>query len=62
MDIHAAKKLQKQMPYKDIYFDSVHDCYRLIDRSEWYAYRDEEGHLYNRIDPEKLIPIYACLN
>jgi len=57
MTLEAAKKLQKKMPYKQIYFDSVHDCYRVLDPKTWHEYKDEAGKIHKRIRPETLIPI-----
>jgi hypothetical protein len=69
MNIDAAKKLQKKMPWKQIFFDSVWNCYRLIDPENLYHYQDETGYWCNyqdktghkrkRINPETLIPIHS---
>jgi len=58
MTLTNAKKLQKLMPYKRIYFDMVHDCYRLICPEEIFTYYDENGCGHKRIHPETLIPIH----
>jgi hypothetical protein len=57
MTLEAAKKLKKKMTWKDIFYDSINECYRLIDRANWYEYRDEEGHFHKRQNPETLIHI-----
>jgi hypothetical protein len=57
MTLEAAKKLKKKMTWKDIYYDSIHDCYRLIDRANWYEYRDSEGYFHKRQNPDTLILI-----
>ena len=59
MTLIAAKRLQKKMPYKKIYLDTVEDCYRLIDPTNLYHYLDDEGKSHIRNNPKTLIPIHA---
>ena len=57
MNFVRAKCLQKIMPYKKIFFDTIHKCYRLIDPNDLYEYRDTEGkfHVRQNVDALKLI-------
>jgi len=59
MTLEAAKKLKQKMTWKDIFYDSINDCYRLIDRANWYEYRDENGQFHKRVNPETLILIVS---
>jgi len=57
MNISRAKKLQKRMSYKKIFYDTVYKCYRLICPTEFYEYKDDNGIFRNRRNVETLIPI-----
>ena len=61
MTLTSAKKLQKKMPWKRIFFDKVHNCYRLIDPTKVYEYQGEEGHDHKRKeeDAQNLVPIHS---
>ena len=59
MNLERAIKLQKQMPWKNIFHDLIHHCYRLISPSQLHEYQDEEGRRHKRPDIEldNLCPI-----
>ncbi len=52
MTLEAVKKLKEKMNWKQIYFDIPNECYRLIDKSELYEYKDEEGKWHQRSQTE----------
>ena len=54
MNLIRAKCLKKIMPYKQIFFDTVYHCYRLINPDELYEYRDTEGIRRQRPNVESL--------
>ena len=54
MTILRVKKLQQKMPYKQIFFDLVSKCYRLIDPNNLYEYEDEEGGMHKRTNLDTL--------
>ena len=55
MNYEQAQKLQLLMPYKQIFYDTVYLCYRLIDPSLLYSYQDEEGRWHERKDAQTLL-------
>jgi len=55
MNFNKAINLQKLMPHKQIFFDTIHNCYRLICPSSLYEYQDENGKWRKRRNPETLI-------
>jgi len=55
MNLRKAKSLQKKMPYKKMFYDTLYKCYRLICPYELYEYKDEEGKPHHRINTENLI-------
>ena len=57
MNLHRAVRLQMRMPYKRIFLDAIHKCYRLIDTDELYEYKDAEGRRHKRQNVDSLIPI-----
>ena len=48
MNLQRAQQLQKRMPYKQILFDTIHKCFRLIDPHQLYEYQDDEGKWHPR--------------
>lgn len=54
MNLKHAKRLQKIMPYKKIFYDMLYNCYRLIRPSELYEYQDEEGQFHKRPNSKNL--------
>jgi len=54
MNLVRAKSLQKKMPHKKIYLDTILKCYRLIDPNELYEYKDEQGRTHKRKNVEGL--------
>ena len=57
MNFKRAEQLQKRMPWKQIFFDAIHKCYRLIAPSELYEYKDEEGKYRLRSNVSSLVKI-----
>lgn len=57
MDKNRAKELQKRMPYKHVFFDIIHRCYRLLDPTRLHQYQDEEGKYHDRQNVSTLIPV-----
>lgn len=55
MNLETAHRLQKLMPWKKIFYDTVYKCYRLL--NNWYEYQDEEGRWRERPNRETLIPL-----
>jgi len=56
MNLQRAKELQKRMPYKQIFWDTIQKCYRLIDPHHLYEYPDGEGKWHPRLNVHTLIP------
>ena len=56
MNLKRAKRLQKQMLYKKIFYDTIYKCYRLIKPSELYEYY-LDGQIYKRQNVSLLVPI-----
>jgi hypothetical protein len=63
MTLESAEKLKAKMPWKQIFFDTFHNCYRLIHPKELHEYQDEEGKWYKRsvFQIKNLIPINQVL-
>jgi len=59
MNLNRTKELQKKMPYKQIFYDLIHKCYRLIDPHQFYEYQDGEGKWHKRHNIANLIPVSA---
>ena len=56
MNLSRAKKLQKRMSYKKIFYDTIYKCYRLICPTELYEYQSE-GKWHKRQNVETLMPV-----
>ena len=41
--------MQQRFPAKDIYYDILYKCFRLIHPSRRYEWQDEEGKLHTRL-------------
>ena len=50
MNLFKARVMQNKMPWKQIYLDTVYNCYRLINPDELYEYKDDEGKRHIRLD------------
>ena len=59
MNLNRAKELRKKMPWKKIFYDTIHNCYRLICPTELYEYQDEMGKWYPRKNVESLFLIHS---
>jgi len=59
MTLESVKKMKQLMPWKQIFFDVIYGCYRLIDPMNLYEYKDDEGCCHQRkaIQIKNLIPI-----
>ena len=57
MNLKRAKYLQRIMPYKKIFWDTIYACYRLIDPHCLYQYQDGEGKWHPRKNVETLLPV-----
>ena len=57
MNLKRAKCLQKKMPYKKVFWDIIHSCYRLIEPSCLYEYQDEEGKWHKRDNVGTLVDV-----
>jgi len=57
MNLQRATSLQMKMPWKKIYLDIVHKCYRLIHPSEIHEYKDEYGKIQQRQNVNTLVEI-----
>lgn len=57
MTITSAKQLKKKMPYKQIFYDEINRCYRLINPFDLLYYKDEEGRVHKRKDVQFLFPV-----
>jgi len=60
MTLEAAQNLKNKMPWKQIYFDTVYNCHRLIDPRDFYEYWDtDKGKYRYRPNIASLVPIHS---
>jgi len=57
MNQKQCQKMQKRMPYKQMFYDTLNACYRLIRLDELYEYRDEEGLIHKRHNVNTLFAV-----
>ena len=57
MNFKRVKQMQKRFPVKDIYYDVLYKCFRLIHPSQKYEWQDEDKKWHTRIGKLVLVKI-----